>query len=145
MPWTVNVSAELPAAAEFGAIELSVGIASAVLGVERVNGDVFDVPSELETVIPVAPGNAAAVAGMAAVRCAALTKVVGCAAPFQFTTASLVKFVPFTVSVKPCVLQYGVEAAEVVDADSEAIAGGVPAVGLIINRTMFDIAEVVVL
>jgi hypothetical protein len=73
--------------------------------VERVTGREFDVPSELVTATPAFPGNAALVAGMAAVSCVALTKVVICAAPFQLTTASLVKFVPFTVSVKPCALQ----------------------------------------
>jgi hypothetical protein len=56
-----------------------------------------------------------------------------------------VKFVPSTVSVKPCGLQYGVEVVEVVDADSKVIAGGVPGVGFIVNRTTFDIADVVVL
>jgi len=38
-----------------------------------------------------------------------------------------------------------VEAAEVVDADSEAIAGGVPGAGLIVKRTTFDTSVVVVL
>jgi hypothetical protein len=47
------------------------------------------------------PAIAAFAAGMEAVSCVALTKVVACAVPFQLTTASLVKFVPFTVSVKP--------------------------------------------
>jgi hypothetical protein len=32
-----------------------------------------------------------------------------------------------------------------VDADSELSAGGVPGVGLTVNRTKFDIADVVVL
>ena len=55
------------------------------------------------------------------------------------------KFVPFTVKVKPCALQYGVEAAEVVDAESEVIAGGVPAAGPMVKGTMFDTSVVVVL
>ena len=73
------------------------------------------------------PGNAVSVGVIAAVSCVALTKVVARGEPFQFTTASLVKFVPFTVSVKPWVLQAGVEAVEVVEAEREVIAGGVPA------------------
>ena len=75
----------------------------------------------------------------------AFTKVVVCVAPFQFTSASLVKLVPFTVSVKPCALQYGVEAAEVVDADKDVMAGGVPGTVPMVNRTTFDTSVVVVL
>jgi hypothetical protein len=77
--------------------------------------------------------------------CVALTKVVVSATPFQFTIASLVRFVPFTVSVKPWGLQYGVEAAEVVDAESEVMAGGVPSAAPTVKRTTFDISVVVVL
>jgi len=75
-------------------------------------GDEGDVPTELVTVTLAVPGNAALAAGTNAVSWVALTKVVALtggpepfgfksSAPFQFTTASLVKFVPFTVSVKP--------------------------------------------
>jgi hypothetical protein len=142
---TVNVSAGLPTATEVCDSELTEGAASAVAGVERVSGNELDAPIEFFTVTPTVPGNAVSVAGIEAVSCVALAKVVVCAVPFQFTTASLVKFVPFTVRVKPCVLQYGVEAAEVVDADSEVIAGGVPGVAPIVKRTMFDTSVVVVL
>jgi hypothetical protein len=38
-----------------------------------------------------------------------------------------------------------VEAAEVVDAESEVIAGGVPGAAPIVKRTMFDTSVVVVL
>jgi hypothetical protein len=69
--------------------------------VERVKGKVPEAPIELVTVTVVVPGNAAWTAEIGAVNCVALTKVVVCAAPFQFATASLVKFVPFTVNVKP--------------------------------------------
>ncbi len=101
VPCTVSVNEGLAAAVEFGAIEVRVGIGSPVAGVDRVKGIELDAPIEFFTVTPALPGNAALVAGMEAVSCVALTKVVVCAAPFQFTTASLVKFVPFTVSVKP--------------------------------------------
>jgi hypothetical protein len=145
VPVTVNVSAGLPAAAEVCDSELIVGAASGVAGVERVKGKEPDVPIEFVTDTAAVPGNAARAAGMEAVSFVALTKVVVCAAPFQFTSASLVKSVPFTVSVKTWELQYGVEAAEVVDADSEVMAGGVPGAAPIVKRTMFDTSVVVVL
>lgn len=101
VPVTVSVSAGLPAAAEVWDRELIVGGASAAAGVERVKGNEGDVPFELVTATTTGLGNAAWAAGMEAVSCVALTKVVACGLPFQFTTASLAKFVPFTVSVKP--------------------------------------------
>jgi hypothetical protein len=101
VPVTVNVSAELPAAVEVCESELITGTASAVEGVERVKGNEPEVPIEFVTVTVAVPGNAAWTAEMGADNCVALTNAVVCAAPFQFKTASLVKFVPFTVSVKP--------------------------------------------
>jgi len=65
--------------------------------------------------------------------------------PFQFTIESLLKFVPFTVSVKPCALQYGVLLDEVVDAEREVIEGGAAGAALMLNNTTFDISVVVVL
>lgn len=105
VPVTVNVRAELPAPADVCDSEPSTGGARAALGVVSVTGEEDDVPIEFVTVTPTAPGNAAAVAGIAAVNCVALTKVVDSGAPFQFTIESLVKFVPFTVNVRPCALQ----------------------------------------
>jgi hypothetical protein len=99
------VRAELPAAAEFGVTELSAGVGSAVVGVDKVKGNEPDAPIEFFTVIPTLPGKAATAGGIEAVSCVALTNVVACTAPFQLTTEPLVKFVPFTVSVKPCELQ----------------------------------------
>jgi hypothetical protein len=142
---TVNVSAGLPAAAEVCDSELIVGAASPVVGVESVKGRDPEAPSEFVTVTAAVPGNAVWVAGIEAVSCVALTKVVGCAVPFQFTVASLVKFVPLTVSVNPCGLQYGVKAAAVVDADTEVIVGGVPGGVLMVKSTTFEISVVVVL
>src|SRR5258708_23199059 len=99
VPVTVKLSAGLPAAAEVCDSVLILGDASAVVGVERVKGSEVDVPIEFVTVTGVVPGNAASAAAMVAVSCVALTNVVGCAVPFQFTSESLVKFVPVTVSV----------------------------------------------
>jgi hypothetical protein len=101
VPVTVNESAGLPATAEVCDSELIVGAASAVAGVESVKGEEPDVPIELDTDTSAVLGNAAWAADMEAVSCVAVTKVVTCAAPFQITIASLVKLVPFTVSVKP--------------------------------------------
>ena len=101
VPVTVKATSGLPTAAEVCESEPFAGTTSAVAGVESVKGIEFDVPSEFVTDTPALPGNAALAAAMAAVSCVALTNVVGCAAPFQFTTASLVKFVPLTESVKP--------------------------------------------
>jgi hypothetical protein len=84
-----------PAGAEFGVIEL--------------NDEEADVPSEFDTDIAAVPGSTARAAGTETVSFVALTKVVALwnvvvlfdtGDPFQFTSASLVKFVPFTVSVK---------------------------------------------
>jgi hypothetical protein len=100
VPVTVNVSAGLPAAAEICDSEPIVGVASPVAGVESVKGREPDVPIELVTVTTVVPGNAVWATGMEAVSCVALRKVVVCAVPFQFTSASLVKFVPVTVNVR---------------------------------------------
>jgi hypothetical protein len=101
VPVTVSGSAGLPAAAEVCESELIDGEASAVVGVERVKGKEPDVPLEFDTVTTTGPGNAARAAEMEAVSCVALTKVVACAVPFQFTIASFVKFDPATVRVKP--------------------------------------------
>jgi hypothetical protein len=105
VPVIVNVRAELPAPAVVCDRAPSTGVARAALGVVSVTGEEGDVPIEFVTVTPTVPGNAAVVAGIVAVSCVALAKVVDSGAPFQFTMASLVKLVPFTVSVKPCALQ----------------------------------------
>jgi hypothetical protein len=106
VPCAVTVNAgepPEPAAAEFGVIELNVGLGKPPVGVERVSGNEADEPSEFETDTCAVPGKTASLYGMDAVSCVMLTTVVviDCEDPFQFTNASLVKFVPFTVSVKP--------------------------------------------
>jgi hypothetical protein len=63
----------------------------------------FEIPPPgdgLKTVTAALPGPAMSPAGIAAVTCPALTKVVGRSAPFQRTTDVEMKLLPFTVSVK---------------------------------------------
>lgn len=146
-PCTVMVTEGPPAAPNVGDMEATVGVPRLVLGVDSVNGNEFDVPTEFETVIVALPGKAASAGDTGTVSCVALTNVVGLGGgvPFQLTTESLVKFDPFTVSVNPFGLQYGEEAAEVVDADSDVIDGGVPGVAPIVKRTTSETVVVVVL
>jgi hypothetical protein len=110
----VMVNCWLPAPTVFGDTDAIVGGENPPVGVERLSGKELEVPSELDTVTAGVPGSATLAAGTVAVSCVALTNVVALTkvdgvvdsgAPFQFTTASLVKFVPFTVNVNPCVLQ----------------------------------------
>jgi hypothetical protein len=109
------------------------GAASVPAGVESVNDLDADVPIEFVTVTATVPGKAAMAAGMEAVRTVALLDSIVCPVPFQFTTESLVKFVPVTVNVKPWELQEGVDAAIVVEAESEVMVGGVPEAGLMVK------------
>ena len=101
MPVTVSVTAEPPAAAEVCDNALIAGATSAVVGVEIVKGNAPEAPTEFVTVTATGVAKATCAGGIEAVNCVALTKVVACAVPFQLTIASLVKFVPLTVSVKP--------------------------------------------
>jgi hypothetical protein len=57
-------------------MELSVGVGSAVVGVESVKENELEAPIEFFTVTPTLPGNAATVAGIEAVSWVALTKEV---------------------------------------------------------------------
>lgn len=144
VPWMVMVRAGLPAGALSGGM-VRPGSGTPPDGVDKANGSELDVPFTLDTVTTAVPGRAACATEMGAVICVALTKVVAAiGAPFQFTLASLVKFVPFTVSVKPCVLQDGVEAPEVVDAESDVSAGEVAGTVEMVNSTTFETSLVVV-
>ena len=145
VPVMVTASAALPAGLEVCDRELTTGAPSAPAADEIVNGLAAEVPAEFVTVTATVPGSAAWDADRDVVSCVALTKVVACGAPFQFTTASLVKFAPFTVSVNAWAAHAGVDAAEVVDAEREVIEGALPAGGAIVNRTTFEISVVVVL
>ena len=99
------------------------GAGRLVAGVVIEKVAAFDVVVAFETVIAAVPGNAVSAAVIAAVSCVALTKVVGRGEPFQFATSPFTKFVPLTVSVKPAGLQNGVDGSDVVDAESEVMAG----------------------
>ena len=155
----VMVSAGLPTAAE---VADSVGVPGAAsgAGVVIVKGRLLEVPGEalaagLETDTVAVPENAVSVAGICAVSCVALTKVVGRATPFQFTVEAptaepftvelFTKFVPLTVSVIPAVPQKGVEACELVDAESEVTVGACPGGGETVKNTTLEISVVVVL
>ena len=113
-----------------------------------MKGTLFEIPGEepkaaLNTETWAVPENAVSVAGIAAVSWVELTTVVGRAEPFQytvelftampFTVELFTKFAPFTVSVSPVALQYGVAACEVVDAEIEEMVGGGPGGGAIVK------------
>ena len=144
VPVTVSVKAGAPTATEDWESEAIDGAASGVLGVVMVNGRFFEVPIELDTETAAVPENAVSAGKIAAVSWVELTNVVARGEPFQLTTASVVKFVPFTASVRPAPLQYGVEACDVVEAESEVTAGPGPGVLVIVKRTIFEISVVVV-
>ena len=99
VPVRVNVKAAPPAAAEAGAIEVSVGPETALI----VNDRVPDVPppgAGFVTVTLAVPAVAMSAGVIAAVNCVALTNAVVLAAPLNFTTDVDTKPVPFTVRVK---------------------------------------------
>jgi hypothetical protein len=138
MPVTLNVNEAEPTATAVCDSEMMVGERRLVAGAVMVKGKVFDVPGGVETETPATPGNAASVAKIAAVSCVEPT-VVARAELFQLTIEPFTKFVPFTVSVRPLGLQYGVEGIEVVDAARDEIVGAT-ATGAekIVKKLMFD-------
>ena len=82
----------------------------------------FDCPPPgLTTVTLAVPREARSVAGMAAVSCVPLTKVVGRSCPFHLTTAPETKPEPVTVSVNP-----GVPTAAVFGPRLEITGAGMP-------------------
>jgi hypothetical protein len=124
VPVRVNVNPTLPALAEFGESEVSVGTGFAAL---IVNVNAFDVvpegapegralPIPLKTMVGVntvtddVPTVAISVAGTAAVNCVAFTNVVVRLPPFHCTTEVLMKLPPFTVNVNaglPAITEFG--------------------------------------
>jgi hypothetical protein len=104
LPFTVRVNAAPPAIAEFGLREVIAGAAAIV------NGDALVVIPAESTVTEALPAATIRLAAIGAVSWVALTKVVASGAPFQRTTASDAKALPFTVSVKagaPAVTELG--------------------------------------
>lgn len=97
VPFTVRVNADPPSVAEVGLRLVMAGVGMLIGNAVAVDG----VPLVFVTVMLALPPLAISAAGIAAVTCVPLTNVVVCGAPFQFTTAPVRKFVPFTVSVKP--------------------------------------------
>jgi hypothetical protein len=123
LPLTVRRNPGDPAAALFGMSEVITGKGSEA-GAVIVKVEEAEVVVELETVTAVVPGKAVSVAEIKAVSCVGLTNVVGRGDPFQFTTSPSTKFVPFTASVRPVVLQSGVDegtSPEIVGATKENV------------------------
>lgn len=97
VPFTVKVNAAPPAVALVGEIVVMVGA-----GLFTVKATEFDVPPPgvgLVTVKLKVPPVAMSEAGIAAVSCVALIKVVARVFPLNFTVELLTKFVPFTAKV----------------------------------------------
>ena len=108
VPFTVNVKAAPPAVAELGLKLVMAGV-----GLLIVKVCALEVPppgAGVTTVTEAVPAVAMSVAGMAAVSCVALTKVVVRAFPFQFTVEFAVKLFPLTVRVNaapPAIAAFG--------------------------------------
>lgn len=108
LPLTVSVNAAPPAVVELGFKLVSVG-----KGLLMVKVAAVEVPPPgvgLLTVTLAVPAVAMSEAGIAAVNCVALTKVVVRALPFHCTVEPLMKFVPLTVNVNaapPAVAEVG--------------------------------------
>jgi hypothetical protein len=99
VPLTDSVNAGPPAMAEVGLIAEISG--SGLLIVKFMALEVPPPGVGVKTVTAAVPAAAMSLAGMAAVNCEALPKVVGRFAPFQRTTEPFTKFEPLTASVKP--------------------------------------------
>ena len=117
----------MPAGTEVVGSDVMVGAGrkvAEVIGVVMVKVRGFEGPVAVETETDAVPEDAVSVGRIAAVTCVVLANVVTRGIPFQFTVvAPFTKFVPFTVRVIPRELQAGVDADEVVDAESEVIVG----------------------
>jgi len=132
VPVIVRGNADVPAVAPAG--EMDEIVAAGNVAAEMVNGTALESTPPLETVIEAVPAEAMSDAEITAVICVALTNVVGRGELFHSTAEPFTKFVPVTVKVNPATLQEGVELDEVVEADSDATAGGT-----IVNGTLVDV------
>ena len=101
VPFRVSVNAPEAAVTEEGESDVSVGKGFAGTVIWKFTA--FDVPPPcgFVTVTNAVPAVAMSLAGIEAVSCVAFTNVVGRATPLKLTTAPLMKFDPFTVSVNP--------------------------------------------
>jgi hypothetical protein len=142
LPITVRKNPDELAAALFGMSELMMGTGREA-GAVIVKVEAAEVVVELETVTAAVPGKAVSVAEIVAVSCVGLTNVVGRGDPFQFTTSPVTKFVPFTASVRPVVLQSGVDdgtSPEIVGPTIEnAIALEAPPPGVGVNTVTWAV------
>jgi hypothetical protein len=128
VPSTISVNVLEPAAMVIVDAVAIVGAGRLVPGVVIVNATVFDGPDAFDTETPAVPGNAASWGKIEAVSWLELPNVAR-GEPFQLTTDEPSKFEPVTVSMNPAGLQYGVEAIDVVDAESEVTVGARPGLG----------------
>jgi hypothetical protein len=117
-PVTFSVRAAVPAVALTGKSEAIVG-AGSTAGAVMEKSTEFDMTEPLNTVTDCVPWNAVSAEVSNAVSCVASTNVVGRGEPFQLTTETSTKLVPFTVSVSPARVQDAVE-----DPETDVIAGG---------------------
>jgi hypothetical protein len=98
-PLTVRVKAALPATTEFGEMLVKDGTGLLTL---KVRTPLVPPPGEaVKTVIDSVPGEAMSDAGIVAVSCVLLTKVVVRLAPLTRTTEAETKLLPVTVNVNP--------------------------------------------
>ena len=108
-PFTVKVKPAPPAGACDGfKLEIAGG------GAVTVKEAPLDTTPPLPTVIVNTPRELMKLAGIAAVNCVALTKVVETGSPLHMTTDEAVKPDPLTVSAKPCGLANRVDGLRVV-------------------------------
>ena len=110
VPVTVNVKAPLPSSAEFGLRLVNTGTGFGALMVNVCAAEVPPPGVGLKTVICAVPALTMSAAGICAVNCVVLTKVVVRAVPFQRITEAGTKPVPVAVNVKvpePCNAEAG--------------------------------------
>jgi hypothetical protein len=132
VPFTVRVSAPVPALTVLGDMDVVVGT-----GLFTVNVTAVDVPppgAGFVTVTPgVLPGVATSPARINAVNCVALTNVVARAAPPKFTVDVATKFVPVTVNVNPA------DPATILFGESDVTVGTGFGAALMLKFTAFDV------
>lgn len=124
LPVTFKVNAAAPAVALAGESDEAIGAGSNDPGAVTEKLTELEMTEPLDTVMAGVPCRTVSEIEIKAVSCVELTKVVGRGEPFQLTIEPFTKFVPFTVSVKPVWLHDGVVLDEVVEDESDVMAGG---------------------